>query len=227
MKPSAKKIVHSITAFTLLDYPDQTACILWFAGCNMKCSYCYNPEIVFGKGSYSIPEILSFLEKRRGLLDAVVFSGGECLLYKESLELMVLIKAMGFLIKGDTNGSKPARLREAITLGLIDYVALDFKATRAKFKSITESRFYEQFLVCLSILQQSKTPFEVRTTVHTDLLNENDIVQMTQLLEDNDYNGNYFLQPSINNFITLKPLNTSKNFDYTHLSTHNIRLCMR
>lgn len=227
MKPSAKKIVHSITAFTLLDYPDQTACILWFAGCNMKCSYCYNPEIVFGKGSYSIPEILSFLEKRRGLLDAVVFSGGECLLYKESLELMVLIKAMGFLIKVDTNGSKPARLREAITLGLIDYVALDFKATRAKFKSITESRFYEQFLECLSILQLSKTPFEVRTTVHTDLLNENDIVQMTQLLEDNDYNGNYFLKPFRNNSITLKPLNNSKNFDYTHLSTHNIRLCMR
>ncbi len=227
MKPSAKKIVHSITAFTLLDYPNQTACILWFAGCNMKCSYCYNPEIVFGKGSYSIPEILSFLEKRRGLLDAVVFSGGECLLYKESIELMFLIKAMGFLIKVDTNGSKPERLQEAIDLGLIDYVALDFKATRAKFKSITESRFYEQFLECLSILQQSKTPFEVRTTVHTDLLNENDIVQMTQLLEDNDYNGNYFLQPFRNNSITLKPLNTSKNFDYTHLSTHNIRLCMR
>ncbi|RXR31311.1 anaerobic ribonucleoside-triphosphate reductase activating protein [Flavobacterium piscinae] len=227
MKPSAKKIVHSITAFTLLDYPDQTACILWFAGCNMKCSYCYNPEIVFGKGNYSIPELLSFLEKRRGLLDAVVFSGGECLLYKESIELMFLIKAMGFLIKVDTNGSKPERLQEAIDLGLIDYVALDFKATRAKFKSITESRFYEQFLECLSILQLSKTPFEVRTTVHTDLLNENDIVQMTQLLEDKDYNGNYFLQPYRNNSITLKPLNTSKNFDYTHLSTHNIRLCMR
>lgn len=227
MKPSAKKIVHSITAFTLLDYPDQTACILWFAGCNMKCSYCYNPEIIFGKGNYSIPELLSFLEKRRGLLDAVVFSGGECLLYKESIELMFLIKAMGFLIKVDTNGSKPERLQEAIDLGLIDYVALDFKATRAKFKSITESRFYEQFLECLSILQLSKTPFEVRTTVHTDLLNENDIVQMTQLLEDKDYNGNYFLQPYRNNSITLKPLNTSKNFDYTHLSTHNIRLCMR
>ena len=88
MKPSAKKIVHSITAFTLLDYPDQTACILWFAGCNMKCSYCYNPEIVFGKGSYSIPEIISFLEKRRGLLDAVVFSGGECLLHKETIDAM-------------------------------------------------------------------------------------------------------------------------------------------
>ncbi|WP_321538532.1 radical SAM protein [Flavobacterium piscinae] len=136
------------------------------------------------------------MEKRRGLLDAVVFSGGECLLYKESIELMFLIKAMGFLIKVDTNGSKPERLQEAIDLGLIDYVALDFKATRAKFKSITESRFYEQFLECLSILQLSKTPFEVRTTVHTDLLNENDIVQMTQLLEDKDYNGNYFCNPT-------------------------------
>lgn len=227
MKPSAKKIVHSITAFTLLDYPDQTACILWFEGCNMKCSYCYNPEIVFGKGSYSIPELLSFFEKRRGLLDAVVFSGGECLLYKESIDLMVLIKAMGFLIKVDTNGSKPERLQEAIALGLIDYVALDFKATRAKFKSITESRFYEQFLDCLSILQLSKTPFEVRTTIHSELLDKEDLLQMLQILTSQNYTGNYYLQPFRNNSSTLKTLNTSKNFDYTHLSTHNIRLCKR
>jgi pyruvate formate lyase activating enzyme len=227
MKPSAKKIVHSITAFTLLDYPDQTACILWFAGCNMKCSYCYNPEIVFGKGNYSIPELLSFLEKRRGLLDAVVFSGGECLLYKESLELMVLIKAMGFLIKVDTNGSKPARLREAIAFGLIDYVALDFKATRAKFKSITESRFYEQFLECLSILQLSKTPFEVRTTIHSELLDKEDLLQMIQVLTSQNYTGNYYLQPFRNGVETLKKMNVSLNKAFTHLSTPTIWVQMR
>lgn len=226
MKLSAKKIVHSITAFTLLDYPDHTACILWFAGCNMKCSYCYNPEIVFGKGSYSIPEIISFLEKRKGLLDAVVFSGGECLLYKESIELMILIKRMGFLIKIDTNGSKPTRLQEAVALGLMDYVALDFKATRAKFKSITESKFYEHFLECLSILQLSKTPFEVRTTVHSDLLLESDIATMIELLEDNSYIGIYFLQNFRNHF-TLKPLPDSKNRDYSNLSTNMIQVCSR
>lgn len=227
MKPSAKKIVHSITAFTLLDYPDHTACILWFAGCNMKCSYCYNPEIVFGKGSYSIPEIISFLEKRRGLLDAVVFSGGECLLHKESIELMILIKKMGFLIKVDTNGSKPERLQEAIELRLIDFVALDFKATKKKFNVITDSNFYTKFLECLSILQTTKTPFEVRTTIHSELLDKEDLLQMIQVLTSQNYSGNYYLQPFRNGVETLKKMNASQNKAFTHLSTPTIWVQMR
>jgi pyruvate formate lyase activating enzyme len=227
MKSSAKKIVHSITAFTLLDYPDHTACILWFAGCNMKCSYCYNPEIVYGKGSYSIPEIISFLEKRKGLLDAVVFSGGECLLYKESLELMVLIKRMGFLIKVDTNGSKPERLQEAIAIGLIDFVALDFKATKAKFREITEKNYYKHFLDCLSLLQMTQTPFEVRTTIHSELLEEEDLKEMIQVLKSKNYFGNYYLQPFRNGVETLKKMNASQSKTFTHLSTPTIWVQMR
>lgn len=227
MNANAKKIIHSITPFTLLDYPDKTACILWFAGCNMKCSYCYNPEIVFGKGSYSIPEIISFLQKRKGLLDAVVFSGGECLLYKESIELMVLIKKMGFLIKVDTNGSKSERLQEALALGLIDFVALDFKSTEAKFKDITESNFYNHFLECLSILQVSETPFEVRTTIHSELLVEEDLKEMIQVLKSKNYFGNYYLQPFRNGVETLKKMNASQNKTFTHLSTPEIWIQMR
>lgn len=227
MKPSAKKIIHSITAFTLLDYPDQTACILWFAGCNMKCSYCYNPEIVYGKGSYSIPEIVSFLEKRKGLLDAVVFSGGECLLYKESLELMLLIKKMGFLIKVDTNGSRPQRLQEAIALHLIDFVALDFKAPKEKFKQITEGNYYRHFLDCLALLQQSKIPFEVRTTIHSDLLTEEDVKEMIAVLTAKQYTGNYYLQPFRNGVETLKKMNPSQSKGFTHLSTPTIWVYMR
>ena len=227
MKLSAKKIVHSITAFTLLDYPDHTACILWFAGCNMKCSYCYNPEIVFGKGSYSIPEIISFLEKRRGLLDAVVFSGGECLLHKESIELMILIKSMGFLIKVDTNGSKPERLQEAIELRLIDFVALDFKATKKKFNVITDSNFYTKFLECLSILQTTKTPFVVRTTIHSELLDKEDLLQMIQVLTTQNYSGNYYLQPFRNGVETLKKMNASQSKAFSHLSTPTIWVQMR
>jgi len=227
MKPSAKKIVHSITAFTLLDYPDKTACILWFAGCNMKCSYCYNPEIVFGKGSYSIPEIISFLKKRKGLLDAVVFSGGECLLHKESIVLMQLIKEMGFLIKVDTNGSKPDRLSEAIDQKLIDYVALDFKSTKEKFKFITESNLYEKFLMSLAILNQSKIPFEIRTTVHSELLGKNDLDEMISVLQTNNYAGNYFIQPFRNGVETIKNMNASKHKVFTDLSTADIWIQMR
>lgn len=228
MKRSAKKIIHSITAFTLLDYPDKTACILWFSGCNMKCSYCYNPEIVFGKGSYSIPEIISFLEKRKGLLDAVVFSGGECLLHKESIELMKFIKEMGFLIKVDTNGSKPNRLSDAIDQKWIDYVALDFKSTKVKFNSITESNLYETFLASLAILIHSKTPFEIRTTVHSELLNKKDMEEMISVLETNNYTGNYFIQPFRNGVETIKKMNDSKKIEsFTDLSTESIWIQMR
>ena len=72
----ADKPIFSITPFTLLDYPDKTACIIWFAGCNMMCVYCYNPEIVKGKGMLSVDDALNFLKSRINLIDAVVLSGG-------------------------------------------------------------------------------------------------------------------------------------------------------
>ena len=86
------KPIYNITPFTLLDYPDKSACIIWYSGCNMRCLYCYNPEIVLGKGSTSFPEAISFLQKRQGLLDAVVFSGGECLLHKNIVAQIKEIK---------------------------------------------------------------------------------------------------------------------------------------
>lgn len=227
MNANAKKIIHSITPFTLLDYPDKTACILWFAGCNMKCSYCYNPEIVFGKGVFSIPETLDFLAQRKNLLDAVVFSGGECLLHKESLDLLRAVKQMGFLVKVDTNGSMPHRLNEALKLNFIDYIALDFKATKQKTKTITKANFYQHFFECLSLIQKNSVPFEVRTTVHSYLLLEKDITEMIHLLENNGYNGSYFLQHFRNNSITLAPLQYSSSIDYKHLSTSKIKVCMR
>ncbi|MBK8373283.1 MAG: 4Fe-4S cluster-binding domain-containing protein [Saprospiraceae bacterium] len=79
----------------MLDYPDKTACILWFAGCNMRCSYCYNPEIVSGKGKYSFEDIKIFLHSRKHLLDAVVLSGGECLLSNGIKDIIMEIKAVG------------------------------------------------------------------------------------------------------------------------------------
>jgi pyruvate formate lyase activating enzyme len=103
--PVLAKPICNITPFTLLDYPNKSACILWYAGCNMRCLYCYNPEIVLGKGAITFSETISFLKKRKGLLDAVVFSGGECLIHKNIVEQIKEVKALGFLVKIDTNGS--------------------------------------------------------------------------------------------------------------------------
>ena len=100
--------VYGLTPFTMLDYPDRTACIIWFAGCNMRCAYCHNPEIVLGgKGTMQLGEIFMFLEKRKGLLSGVVLSGGEASVYPQIEEVAAKIKQMGFDIKLDTNGTRP------------------------------------------------------------------------------------------------------------------------
>ena len=141
MNVSASTPIYSITPFTLLDYPHQSACILWFAGCNMRCLYCYNPEIVLGKGKLTFQHALDFLHTRKNLLDAVVFSGGECLLHKNCLEFIATVKKMGFLVKIDTNGSKPKVLHTLLHQQTIDYIALDFKSLPNTFEKITQSNF--------------------------------------------------------------------------------------
>ena len=118
----------------------------------MRCLYCYNPEIVNGKGSLSFEKILSFLHTRKNLLDAVVFSGGECLLHKNILSLIEEVKKMGFLVKIDTNGSKPEILQQLIKNKWIDYVALDFKAMPSHFEKITQSKLFLPFEQSLQLL---------------------------------------------------------------------------
>ncbi|MEC5164655.1 pyruvate formate lyase activating enzyme [Flavobacterium sp. PL11] len=228
MKGNVSYPIYSITPFTLLDYTHKSACILWFSGCNMRCLYCYNPEIVLGKGSISFEKTLIFLNSRKNLLDAVVFSGGECLLHKNILELIGKVKKMGFLVKIDTNGSKPIVLQELITKKLIDYVALDFKAMPAHFEKITQSNFFLPFQKSVRMLIESGLSFEVRTTVHSDLIDKNQLRQMIQYLEKQNYQGNYYIQHFMNGATTLEKLGFSSNeIERENLSSANIKVHFR
>jgi pyruvate formate lyase activating enzyme len=143
---------------------------------------------------FSFSEIYSFLKSRRNLLDAVVFSGGECLIHKDIIQFIKLVKNLGFLIKVDTNGSQPKVLEKLIKEQLIDYVALDFKGTKEKFFAITKSDFYSQFLSSFQLLQLSMVPFEIRTTYHSSLLNPEDIISMQEILLELGYDKTYYLQ---------------------------------
>jgi pyruvate formate lyase activating enzyme len=200
------KPIYNITPFTLLDYPDKSACIFWYAGCNMRCLYCYNPEIVLGKGTTTFSEAISFLKSRQGLLDAVVFSGGECLIHKNILDQIKTIKELGFLIKIDTNGSNPNVLKQLIKSNLIDYVALDFKGTKSDFQQITKSDLFPQFEKSFEILLQSDVKFEIRTTYHSRLISANKLNEMMRYLNSKNYTGNYFIQSFKNNVTTLSDL---------------------
>lgn len=228
LRKTAVKPIYSITPFTLLDYPDKTACILWFAGCNMRCLYCYNPDIVLGKGVIDFEKVFTFLASRKGLLDGVVLSGGECTIHKDIIALARKIKAMGFAVKIDTNGSKPLVLKQLIEEQLVDYVALDFKSIVSNYKKITKSNLFKNFEKSLLYLIASKIAFEVRTTVHSDLISEDDFKQMVSYLETQKFEGKYYVQHFVNNVPTLSELTHSQEKLKTqHFSTSKIQVVFR
>lgn len=212
-----KKSVYSLTKFTTTDYKDHLSCVVWFYSCNMRCLYCYNPDIVLAKeGNYTLNEVYAFLKKRVGLLDAVVLSGGEATNH-DLIEICEVIKNLGFKIKLDTNGSNPKLLKKLLDNYLLDYVALDFKSTKEKFKEITNSNLYDSFLESLNLLKKSNIEYEVRTTLHEDLLDENDINQMQKVLKENDYEKEFYIQ----NFLEVENLSnleaSTKRFDKSKL----------
>lgn len=186
--------LYDITRFTLLDFPDIPAAIFWFAGCNLRCTYCYNPDIVLGWGTISEQKALHFLSSRRGLLEGVVLSGGEATTYPNLIPFCRAIKEMGFKLKLDTNGMRPDVLKEMLENHLLDYVALDYKAPASEMSRIcgggSEKRFWESF----DTLQSDGSDFEVRTTLHPDLLNEDQIITMTNKLKAMGYQNPFYVQ---------------------------------
>lgn len=205
--------LYDITPFTLLDYPNKAACILWFVGCNMRCQYCYNPDIVFGKGKIGIDQAETFLKSRKGLLQAVVFSGGECTMHPDMMPLVKIAKSLGYLIKVDTNGARPKLIKSLIDNDLLDYVALDFKGLGQRFQEITLSGSFEAFEETLDILLNANIQFEVRTTAHSQLLSAADLQEMLKFLEYRGYRNNYYLQKALNNVKMIAELGDSNYRD--------------
>lgn len=189
---------YAITPFTMLDFPGHTACIIWVAGCNMRCGYCHNPQIVLGKGTIREEEAMDFLGRRKGLLDGVVLSGGEATSWPGLVGFAQEVKAMGFTLKLDTNGLRPDVVTQLLDRRLIDRIALDYKAPRAKFHDVTGVTAWQRFSATLDLLcAQGEIPFEVRTTVHDALMDENDVLAITRDLKGRGYDGVHALQIAV------------------------------
>jgi pyruvate formate lyase activating enzyme len=186
--------VYDLTPFTLLDFPDTPSAILWLAGCNMRCPYCHNPEIVFGKNGLDFVKVEEFLKKRRKVLEGVVISGGEPTLHPRLFEICERIKELGYKIKLDTNGSNPKIVEKLIKRGLLDFVALDLKAPEYKYEEVTKSNFFKENLKTLLLLNSSPISFEVRTTVHPELLEEKDVEALMYVLKEIGSTNSYILQ---------------------------------
>lgn len=199
--------ICDITPFTLQDFPGFTACILWFGGCNMRCSYCHNPELVLGKKQrLNWQDVMQFLVERVDLLDGVVLSGGECTLSPTLPQFIRQLHNLGYKVKLDTNGLTPNMLTQLIADNLLDYVALDYKAPEYNFLDIVGQGEFSAFNQSLEILCNANIAFEIRTTVHSALLDEQDIAAIMQHLQQLGFTGDYYLQNFQPSPETIKPL---------------------
>ena len=165
--------IHGLQKMTLLDYPGRVACTVFFGGCDMRCPFCHNAELLDGSAPpvMTDEELLKFLEKRQGLLDGVAITGGEPLLQKDLPEFAKKIRDLGYPVKLDTNGTHPDRLARMIREGLVQYVAMDIKNSPERY---AETAGLENFDLApvresVAILLEGKTDYEFRTTVVAEL----------------------------------------------------------
>ncbi len=188
-------LIAGLQKLTLLDYPGKTACTLFTPGCNFRCPFCHNALLVTQKVENFIAEeeFFSFLSKRNGILDGVCITGGEPTLQKDLIPFMKKIKAMGFLLKLDTNGYRPDSLKEILSENLADYIAMDIKASPEKYSLATGIADLDFSLIADSIelIEKSGILHEFRTTVTQELHEEADFEKILSLFSSDTP---YFIQ---------------------------------
>lgn len=195
-----------IQKLTLLDYPGKVACTLFTDGCNFRCPFCQNSDLVLStvEDKISEEEILSFLKKRRGILDGVCVTGGEPLLHPDLPNFLKKIKNLGFSIKIDTNGSFPDRLRSLVDENLVDYVATDIKNSLPKYGETIGITGFDTTPIeeTAAFLMSGNLPFEFRTTVVKEFHTAEDFEAIAIWLEGSE---SYFLQCFEDSERVLKP----------------------
>ena len=175
-------MICGLQKMTLLDFPGKIACTVFLGGCNFRCPFCHNSELFMGKPEKLMEdeEFFKFLKSRMGLLDGVCVSGGEPTLYKNLPEFLAKIKELGFLVKLDTNGSRPALVKELVEKNLVDYIAMDVKNSPAMYAQTVglESMDLAPIEESLRFLIGGTVPYELRTTLVSQLHTEEFIQDM-------------------------------------------------
>lgn len=195
---------------SLVDYPGEIAAVLFTRGCNLRCPFCHNPDLLIKPKiivkPLDIEEVLAFLIQRRGFLDGVVISGGEPTLHEDLAADIRRIKSLGFLVKLDTNGTNPVMLQSLLSQGFLDYVAMDIKAPidYKKYRSACGKLSSEEFFNIRSsihLLRNADINIEFRTTVVPALHTHEDMEEIARYLEG----CNLFTLQQFNPRITLEP----------------------
>ncbi len=180
--------ISGLQKMTLLDFPGKVACTAFLSGCNYRCPFCHNAELLDASTAsvMSEEEFLSFLKKRAGLLDGVCISGGEPTCSAGLKELLQSIKSMGYAIKLDTNGSRPSVLKELVEAGLVDYVAMDIKNAPSRYAQTCGVPTVNLAAIeeSAAFLMTGSVESEFRTTVVLPLHDEDSITEMGQWLHN-------------------------------------------
>jgi pyruvate formate lyase activating enzyme len=178
--------IGGLQRVSLIDYPGLICAIIFLQGCNFKCSYCHNPELVdprLFRSSIKESDVMEFLDTRKGKLDAVTITGGEPTIQGELPDFIRQIKKMGFAVKLDTNGSRPEVINNLVAEKLLDYIAMDIKAPLDKYKEVVNTNVNQDSIKeSINLILKAKSPYEFRTTVVESQLEENDILQIGKMI---------------------------------------------
>ena len=177
--------------FSLIEYPKKTSTVLYLPYCNFRCHYCYNKDLILNPEelkSYSEEEVLNFLDERKGWIEAVVITGGECTLHKELPEFLKKVKEKGFLGAIETNGTNPEMLEKMIKEGLLNFVRMDIKApldfeSYRRVTQIDDKSLVEKVKKSIKILRNSEVDYEFVTTVVPTLHTKEDILKIAEQIK--------------------------------------------
>ncbi len=192
-------IIHGFQKMTLLDYPGKVACTLFTAACNLRCPFCHNAGLVTkiqNDERINEEEIFSYLKKRQGILDGICITGGEPTLQHDLPDFIRTVRALGYAVKLDTNGTSPDLLARLIDEGLVDYVAMDIKNAPEKYALTVGVPDFDLAPIQKSIdlLLEGRVDFEFRTTVVAEYHTPEDIGQIARWTRGAP---RYFLQPFV------------------------------
>jgi len=205
-------LIGGFQKFSMIDYPEKISAIVFTSGCNFRCPFCHNPELVLPKKDVihiQESDFFKFLKSRIGQLDAVVVSGGEPTIQTDIIEFTQKIKDLGFLIKLDTNGARPDVIKNMLDKNLLDYIAMDIKTTPKKYELLNIENFdFKNIKESINLIINANIDYEFRTTVVKPLIEIYDFEEIGKIIEGAN---KYYLQKFV----------SSKHIDENYLYIEN------
>lgn len=200
-------LIQGLQKMTLLDFPGQVACTVFTGGCNFRCPFCHNASLVLDvheNQEIALEELFAFLKKRQGILDGVCVTGGEPMIQRGLEDFLKQIKDLGYMVKLDTNGSFPDKLKKVVKAGLVDYVAMDIKNSKESYGKTIGIEEYDVEKVDESVqfLLKDTVPYEFRTTVVREFHQRSDFESIAKWICGAQ---RYFLQQFVDSGDLIRP----------------------